>query len=134
MCNSLIFSNFRKNSEPTPLLFCRYMPIKDFDVTPKFDKWVAYEIFKSFMKLENYYEDRCELQIVCVPEGDSYVPRLAYEVKKGYVGLVKVGSRVYLNTAVEKPDWNQFLYFSQPIGICGFKGSTIIILFRIVVL
>ena len=67
---------------------CRYMPIKDFDVTPKFDKWVAYEIFKSFMKLENYYEDRCELQIVCVPEGDSYVPRLAYEVKKGYVGLV----------------------------------------------
>ena len=38
---------------------CRYMPIKDFDVTPKFDKWVAYEIFKSFMKLENYYEDRC---------------------------------------------------------------------------
>jgi hypothetical protein len=67
---------------------CRYMPIKDFDVTPKFDKWVAYEIFKSFMKLENYYEDRCELQIACVPEGDSYVPRLAYEVKKGYVGLV----------------------------------------------
>ena len=67
---------------------CHYMPIKDFDVTPKFDKWVAYEIFKSFMKLENYYEDRCELQIACVPEGESYVPRLAYEVKKGYVGLV----------------------------------------------
>ena len=67
---------------------CRYLPIKDFDVTPKFDKWVAYEIFKSFMKLENYYEDRCELQIACVPEGESYVPRLAYEVKKGYVGLV----------------------------------------------
>ena len=67
---------------------CRYMPIKDFDVTPKFDKWVAYEIFKSFMKLENYYEDRCELQIACVPEGDSYAPRLAYEVIKGYEGLV----------------------------------------------
>ena len=32
---------------------CYYLPIKDFDVTPKFDKWVAYEIFKSFMKLEN---------------------------------------------------------------------------------
>lgn len=67
---------------------CHYLPIKDFDVTPKFDKWVAYEIFKSFMKLENYYEDRCELQIVCVPEGESYGPRLAYEVKKGYNGLV----------------------------------------------
>ena len=67
---------------------CYYLPIKDFDVTPKFDKWVAYEIFKSFMKLENYYEDRCELQIVCVPEGDSFGPRLAYEVKKGYDGLV----------------------------------------------
>ena len=67
---------------------CYYQPIKDFDVTPKFNKWVAYEIFKSFMKLENYYEDRCELQIVCVPEGDSYGPRLAYEVKNGYEGLV----------------------------------------------
>lgn len=67
---------------------CYYLPIKDFDVTPKFNKWVAYEIFKSFMKLENYYEDRCELQIVCVPEGDSYGPRLAYEVKNGYEGLV----------------------------------------------
>ena len=67
---------------------CYYLPIKDFDVTPKFDKWVAYEIFKSFMKLENYYEDRCELQIVCVPEGDSFGPRLVYEVKKGYNGLV----------------------------------------------
>lgn len=33
-------------------------------------------------------EDRCELQIVCVPEGDSYGPRLAYEVKNGYEGLV----------------------------------------------
>ena len=67
---------------------CYYLPIKDFDVTPKFNKWVAYEIFKSFMKLENYYEDRCELQIVCVPEGDSFAPRLVYEVKKGYDGLV----------------------------------------------
>ena len=67
---------------------CYYLPIKDFDVTPKFNKWVAYEIFKSFMKLENYYEDRCELQIVCVPEGDSFGPRLVYEVKKGYDGLV----------------------------------------------
>jgi hypothetical protein len=67
---------------------CYYLPIKDFDITQKFDKWVAYEIFKSFMKLENYYEDRCELQIVCVPEGDSYGPRLVYEVKKGYNGLV----------------------------------------------
>ena len=67
---------------------CHYLPIKDFDVTPKFDKWVAYEIFKSFMKLENYYEDRCELQIVCVPEGESCGPRLVYEVKKGYYGLV----------------------------------------------
>ena len=67
---------------------CYYLPLKDFDVTPKFDKWVAYEIFKSFMKLENYYEDRCELQIVCVPEGDSVGPRLVYEVKKGYEGLV----------------------------------------------
>lgn len=67
---------------------CYYLPLKDFDVAPKFDKWVAYEIFKSFMKLENYYEDRCELQIVCVPEGESYGPRLVYEVKKGYEGLV----------------------------------------------
>ena len=67
---------------------CYYLPIKDFDVTPKFDKWVAYEIFKSFMKLENYYEDRCELQIVSLPEGDSVGPRLVYEVKKGYMGLV----------------------------------------------
>ena len=67
---------------------CYYLPLNDFDVTPKFDKWVAYEIFKSFMKLDNYYEDRCELQIVCVPEGDSYGPRLVYEVKKGYNGLV----------------------------------------------
>lgn len=67
---------------------CYYLPIKDFDVTPKFDKWVAYEIFKSFMKLENYYEDRCELQIVSLPEGDSVGPRLVYEVKKGYTGLV----------------------------------------------
>ena len=66
---------------------CYYLPLKDFDVTPKFDKWVAYEIFKSFMKHESYY-DRCELQIVCVPEGDSGSPRLAYEVKKGYIGLV----------------------------------------------
>ena len=67
---------------------CYYLPVKDFDVTPKFDKWVAYEIFKSFMKLENYYEDRCELQIVSLPEGDSIGPRLVYEVKKGYEGLV----------------------------------------------
>lgn len=67
---------------------CYYLPIKDFDVTPKFDKWVAYEIFKSFMKLEGYYEDRCELQIVSLPEGDSVGPRLVYEVRKGYVGLV----------------------------------------------
>ena len=67
---------------------CYYLPIKDFDVTPQFDKWVAYEIFKSFMKLENYYEDRCELQIVSLPEGDSVGPRLVYEVKKGYEGLV----------------------------------------------
>ena len=67
---------------------CYYLPIKDFDVTPKFNKWVAYEIFKSFMKLENYYEDRCELQIVCLPDGESYGPRLVYEVKKGYQGLV----------------------------------------------
>ena len=67
---------------------CYYLPLNDFDVMPKFDKWVAYEIFKSFMKLENYYEDRCELQIVCVPEGDSCGPRLVYEVKKGYIGLV----------------------------------------------
>ena len=67
---------------------CYYLPIKDFDVTPKFDKWVAYEIFKSFMKLEGYYEDRCELQIVSLPEGDSVGPRLVYEVRKGYMGLV----------------------------------------------
>ena len=67
---------------------CYYLPIKDFDVTPKFDKWVAYEIFKSFMKLDSYYEDRCELQIVSLPEGDSVGPRLVYEVKKGYMGLV----------------------------------------------
>lgn len=67
---------------------CYYLPIKDFDVTPKFNKWVAYEIFKSFMKLENYYEDRCELQIVSAPEGDSAGPRLAYEVRKGLSGLV----------------------------------------------
>ena len=67
---------------------CYYLPIKDFDITPKFDKWVAYEIFKSFMKLENYYEDRCELQIVNLSEGDSVGPRLVYEVIKGYEGLV----------------------------------------------
>ena len=67
---------------------CYYLPIKEFDVTPKFDKWVAYEIFKSFMKLDSYYEDRCELQIVSLPEGDSVGPRLVYEVKKGYMGLV----------------------------------------------
>ena len=67
---------------------CYYLPIKDFDVTPKFNKWVAYEIFKSFMKLENYYEDRCELQIVSAPKGDSAGPRLAYEVRKGLSGLV----------------------------------------------
>ena len=83
---------------------CYYLPIKDFDVTPKFDKWVAYEIFKSFMKLENYYEDRCELQIVCVPEGDSFAPRLVYEVKKGYDGLVidACSGRVWYRTSY---DW-----------------------------
>ena len=65
-----------------------YLPIKDFDVTPKLSKQTAIEIFKSFMKLENYSENRCELQIVRVPEGDSFGPRLAYEVRNGWEGLV----------------------------------------------
>ena len=65
-----------------------YLPIKDFDVTPMFSKQTAIEIFKSFMKLENYSENRCELQIVRVPEGDTFGPRLAYEVRNGWEGLV----------------------------------------------
>ena len=65
-----------------------YLPIKDFDVTPKLSKQTAIEIFKSFMMLENYDENRCELQIVRVPEGDSFGPRLAYEVRNGLEGLV----------------------------------------------
>lgn len=67
---------------------CDYLPIKDFDVTPMFSKQTAIEIFKSFMKLENYSENRCELQIVRVPQGDSFGPRLAYEVRNGLEGLV----------------------------------------------
>ena len=67
---------------------CDYLPIKDFDVTPMFSKQTAIEIFKSFMKLENYDENRCELQIVRVPQGDSFGPRLAYEVRNGLEGLV----------------------------------------------
>ena len=31
---------------------------------------------------------RTDPVIPCVPEGDSYGPRLVYEVKKGYNGLV----------------------------------------------
>ena len=65
-----------------------YLPIKDFDVTPKLSKQTAIEIFKSFMNLYDYAEDRCELQIVRVPEGDSFGPRLAYEVRNGLEGLV----------------------------------------------
>jgi hypothetical protein len=67
---------------------CDYLPIKDFDVTPGLSKQSAIEIFKSFMKLEDYDENRCELQIVRVPEGDSFGPRLAYEVRNGLEGLV----------------------------------------------
>ena len=67
---------------------CDYLPIKDFDVTPKLSKQTAIEIFKSFMNLYDYAEDRCELQIVRVPEGDSFGPRLAYEVRNGLEGLV----------------------------------------------
>ena len=65
-----------------------YLPINDFDVTPKFGEKVAIEIFKSFKKLDNYDENRCELQIVRVPQGDSFGPRLAYEVRNGLEGLV----------------------------------------------
>lgn len=67
---------------------CDYLPIKDFNVTPSFSKWVAIKIFKSFMKLDDYDENRCELQIVRVPEGEAFGPRLAYEVRNGLVGLV----------------------------------------------
>lgn len=67
---------------------CDYLPIKDFDVTPSFSKRVAIEIFKSFMKLDDYDENRCELQIVRVPEGETFGPRLAYEVRNGLEGLV----------------------------------------------
>ena len=67
---------------------CDYLPLKDFDVTPMFSKRGAIEIFKSFMKLDNYNENNCELQIVRVPEGDSFGPRLVYEVRKGLDGLV----------------------------------------------
>ena len=77
---------------------CDYLPIKDFDVTPKLSKQTAIEIFKSFMKLENYSEDRCELQIVRVPERDSFSPRLAYEVRNGWEGLVidaNIGRALY---------------------------------------
>ena len=35
-----------------------------------------------------YDENRCELQIVRVPQGDSFGPRLAYEVRRGQEGLV----------------------------------------------
>ena len=63
-----------------------YLPIKDFDVTPKLSKQIAIENFKSFMKLEDYSENRCELQIVRVPEGDSFGPRLVYEVRNGLGG------------------------------------------------
>ena len=65
-----------------------YLPIKDFDVTPQFSKQVAIEIFKSFKKLDNYTENRCQLQIVRVPQGDSFGPRLAYEVRNGQEGLL----------------------------------------------
>ena len=65
-----------------------YLPIKDFDVTPQFSKQVAIEIFKSFKKLDNYTENRCQLQIVRVPQGDSFGPRLAYEVRNGLEGLL----------------------------------------------
>ena len=40
------------------------------------------------MNLYDYAEDRCELQIVRVPQGDSFGPRLAYEVRNGLEGLV----------------------------------------------
>lgn len=65
-----------------------YLPIKDFDVTPNFSERVAIGIFKSFMKLDKYNENRCELQIVRVPEGETFGPRLAYEVRNGLEGLV----------------------------------------------
>ena len=67
---------------------CDYLPIKDFDVTPSFSEQAALEIFKSFMNLYSYDENRCELQIVRVPQGDSFGPRLAYEVRRGQEGLV----------------------------------------------
>ena len=67
---------------------CDYLPIKDFDVTPSFSEQAAIEIFKSFMNLFFYDENRCELQIVRVPQGDSFGPRLAYEVRRGQEGLV----------------------------------------------
>jgi len=67
---------------------CDYLPIKDFDVTPSFSKGVAIKIFKSFMKLDDYDENRCELQIVRVPEGEAFGPRLVYEVRNGLEGLV----------------------------------------------
>lgn len=67
---------------------CDYLPIKDFDVTPTISERVAIAIFKSFMKLDNYDENRCELQIVRVPEGEAFGPRLVYEVRNGLGGLV----------------------------------------------
>ena len=67
---------------------CDYLPIKDFDVTPNFSERVAIGIFKSFMKLDKYNENRCELQIVRVPEGETFGPRLAYEVRNGLEGIV----------------------------------------------
>ena len=67
---------------------CDYLPIQDFDVTPSFSEQAAIEIFKSFMNLFFYDENRCELQIVRVPQGDSFGPRLAYEVRRGQEGLV----------------------------------------------
>lgn len=67
---------------------CDYLPIKDLNVTPTISKQVAIAIFKSFTKLDNYDENRCELQIVRVPEGEAFGPRLVYEVRYGLGGLV----------------------------------------------
>ena len=67
---------------------CDYLPVKDFNVVPKYSKLVAIEIFKSFMKLDAYDEISCELQIARVPVGDSFGPRLAYEVKRRSQGLL----------------------------------------------
>ena len=51
--------------------------------------WRRYRlnVWWPFMKLDDYDENRCELQIVRVPEGEAFGPRLAYEVRNGLVYL-----------------------------------------------